>query len=164
MFSAISANAADAGEEQGEAWCRMGTLLIRHSTRCPIVMREGMACGLMMMSGTMPSCSCRAEGVKHSVQTFHHVLADRVAAHAEHAPASSRIATASDLGEGHVLGGIGDADGALLPMAAGKLVSHLRYPDRPHLQRVIPSKGSRHPTDALTTACVTGNAEPALQS
>ena len=31
------------------------TLLIRHSTRCPMVIRLGMACGLMMMSGTMPS-------------------------------------------------------------------------------------------------------------
>ena len=40
-----------------------------------------------------------------------------------------------NLGEGHVLGGVGDADGALLPVAAGKLVAHLRYPDRPHLQR-----------------------------
>lgn len=41
------------------------------------------------------------------------------------------------LGEGHVLGGVGDADGALLPMAAGELVAHLRYPDRPHLQRTM---------------------------
>ena len=31
------------------------TLESRHSTRCPMVMRQGMAWGLMMRSGTMPS-------------------------------------------------------------------------------------------------------------
>mmetsp|Transcript_5008 Transcript_5008/g.17707 ORF Transcript_5008/g.17707 Transcript_5008/m.17707 type:complete len:287 (-) Transcript_5008:3883-4743(-) len=40
------------------------TLDCRHSTRCPTVMREGMACGLTMISGVMPSrvqgmSSCR---------------------------------------------------------------------------------------------------------
>lgn len=33
----------------------------------------------------------------------------------------------------HVFLGVGDANGALLPMPTGKLVSHLGYPDRPHL-------------------------------
>mmetsp|Transcript_7249 Transcript_7249/g.11397 ORF Transcript_7249/g.11397 Transcript_7249/m.11397 type:complete len:201 (+) Transcript_7249:978-1580(+) len=31
------------------------TFPIRHSTSCPMVIRDGMACGLTMMSGTMPS-------------------------------------------------------------------------------------------------------------
>lgn len=34
---------------------------------------------------------------------------------------------------GHVLLVVGDANGALLPMATRKLVTHLGYPDRPHL-------------------------------
>lgn len=34
---------------------------------------------------------------------------------------------------GHVLLVVGDANSALLPMPAGKLVTHLGYPDRPHL-------------------------------
>ncbi len=34
---------------------------------------------------------------------------------------------------GHILLGVGDTNGALLPMPTGKLVSHLGYPDRPHL-------------------------------
>lgn len=33
----------------------------------------------------------------------------------------------------HVLLIVGNANGALLPVSAGKLVAHLRYPDRPHL-------------------------------
>jgi len=37
------------------------------------------------------------------------------------------------LGPGHVLLGVGDANGALLPMPTGKLVTHLWNPDRPHL-------------------------------
>ena len=38
------------------------------------------------------------------------------------------------LGPGHVLLGVCDPNGALLPMPAGKLVTHLRYPDGAHLQ------------------------------
>ncbi len=37
------------------------------------------------------------------------------------------------LGPGHVLLGVGDTNGALLPVPTGKLVTHLWYPDRPHL-------------------------------
>lgn len=34
---------------------KLAVLLIKHSIKCPIVIREGIACGLMMMSGTIPS-------------------------------------------------------------------------------------------------------------
>ena len=34
---------------------------------------------------------------------------------------------------GHVLLGVGDANGALLPMPTGKLVTHLWYSDGPYL-------------------------------
>ncbi len=37
------------------------------------------------------------------------------------------------LGPGHVLLRVGDANGALLPMPTGKLVTHLWYPDGSHL-------------------------------
>ena len=37
------------------------------------------------------------------------------------------------LGPGHIFLRVGDANGALLPMPTGKLVTHLWYPDRPHL-------------------------------
>lgn len=33
----------------------------------------------------------------------------------------------------HVFLGVGDSNGALLPMPTGKLVTHLWYPDGPHL-------------------------------
>ncbi len=34
---------------------------------------------------------------------------------------------------GHVFLGVGDTNGALLPVPTGKLVTHLWYPDGPHL-------------------------------
>jgi hypothetical protein len=109
-----------------------------------MVMREGIAWGLMMMSGTMPSCGTPARRRQTArggnatdwqkgqairiVQGMHMRLLHSLSVKAGWLGRPC-------LGEGHVLGGVGDADGALLPVAAGKLVAHLRYPDRPHLQR-----------------------------
>ena len=38
---------------------------------------------------------------------------------------------------GHVLLSVGDTDGSLLPMPAGKLVPHLGYPNGPHLLCIV---------------------------
>ena len=36
---------------------RVGALERRHSTKWPIVMRDGIACGLTMMSGVIPEAN-----------------------------------------------------------------------------------------------------------
>ena len=55
------------------------------------------------------------------------------------------------LGPRHVLLVVGDANGALLPMPTGKLVTHLRYPDGPHL----PSQAMH--TSAALRKCFSGH-------
>ena len=127
------------------------TLLISASTKCPMVMREGMACGLMMRSGETPSavkgissCECggREGGRVGGGETrgmggcCKRALAcgmQRSSSSRAQGDAAARPPnTNTDGTRARACLGVGDADGALLPVPRSKLVAHLRDAHRAH--------------------------------
>ena len=74
MLSASSIAASPVTSVKGVASasrpCSAATLEMRHSIMCPMVMREGMAWGLMMRSGVMPSW---LKGMSSCVYVMPHV-------------------------------------------------------------------------------------------
>ena len=116
-------------------------LPMRHSTSCPMVMRDGMACGFTMMSGTMPShqgltlvhfsaqpkpswshlpvspCLIDWEKIMHPTYPTKSAYVE---------PKSGTSVSPCLARERHVLLRVRHADGPLLPVPRRKLVTNLK--------------------------------------
>lgn len=113
------------------------TLPCRHSIRCPTVILDGMACGLMMMSGVIPSqvngMSFNTAGDTHLAQGHPHSRFQLIN-FLTFITFNHRHRTTEDTFMSIYFLSVLDATGPLLSVAASKLVSDLWDPHGSNLQ------------------------------